>query len=901
MSALSLTLLGTPQIALDDAPLGFTYRKVGALLIYLALEGPKVHSRAALAGLLWSDAPESVARASLSQALTNLRSVLGERAGAAAHQPPLLLVDSATIRLNPAAQVISDVHTFQALIAACDEHAHYAWRTCAVCGERLRRAAALYRGDFLAQFVLRDGALFEEWALLQREQLRQQAIGVYERLVEQAEWRGAFSAAITLVRQQISLDPWLDPAHRELIRLLALNGQRAVALAHYEQFRRTLARELGMEPDHATEQLAATIRSAAPLAGAADLRRVGPAPGSFPNAPTPMLGRNAELAALLERIRRDEVRALTISGPPGVGKTRLALAAAAAVRHDFCDGVWFITLAPIDDATLVPQALALVLGIRENPREPIATTLIKLLQTRHSLLVLDNCEHLPQIAPLLATLLAECPALHLLITSRAPLQIRAEQLMPLAPLAIPVPATGIAAIAAAPSVQLLIARTQALKPEFRLAESNSAALAAICARSDGLPLAIELIAPQLAQQTPEHTLAQLAVHLPAPAAGPRDLPARQQTIAAAIAWSVDRLDRQAQTVFARLAVFVGGASYAALQAVAGPTTLAPILELLQRQSLLQTATSGTVLRYIQLETIRNYGAALLAERGELEQARSLHLDWLCDFAEQAGGALLGSDGAEWSARIAAEFDNLRHARRWAIDTGRIAAALRIAVGIWRFHWQRGLLSEGLAWLEEGLAQQTPIEPLLEMRALRAAGVLALGMGRYTQAVARLETARDLAMRHESSDEYGAALTNLGLVLREQGRFDEACACLEQAVLVNRTMTDNPATAKFPLIILAGLYERIGAIERAAELYHESLQINQRLGDREGSANGLYGLGVVARMRGDYRLAHELAAQSLDHYQALNHQFGIAWVHCLIGDIAATSHAAPRHVRPTATA
>lgn len=885
MSRLSLTLLGTPQIVCDGTALSFAYRKVAALLIYLAVETRQAHTRAALAGLLWSDTPDQVARQSLSQALTTLRVALGERAvSAPGPRPPLLLTDADTIQLNPAALWETDIARFLSLIAASESHPHYAWRTCAACGERLQQAAALYRGDFLDHFVLRDGPLFEEWALLLREQLRQQALGLYERLAEQAEWRGEYVIAIGAIRKQLTLDPWADMAHRELIRLLALNGQSAVALAHYDYLRRTLSHELKAEPDSTTRQLVERIREA--HGDAAAFRRFPAMPVALPSPPSPLLGREEELQNILHHLRNAGPRALTISGPPGVGKTRLALAAADALRYDFADGVWFVELAPLADAGLAPMAIAHFVGVRERPHEPIAATLISELRKRHLLLVLDNCEHLPALAPFVADLLAGCPTLHILATSRAALHIRAEQQFALAPLALPAIGADLSAIRAAAAVQLLVARAQALRPELALSSANAADLAAICARLDGLPLAIELLAAPVANMGPAAVLGQLDARLMALSDGPRDLPARQQTLRATIAWSVDRLRPPERQLFATLGLFAGGGTLQALKAVVGgPEALEPLLEALQQQSLVQAQLVAGELRYTLLETIRAYALELLAASDLLDTARYAHTVWLVEVAEHAYTRLLGADGPQWSARIAAEFANLRATRHWAIDHGLAELALRMSTGIWRFHWQRGFPREGREWIAEALAYNPAIAPELHMKALRAAGVLSMGASEHGRAIEWLEAARNLAMRHEHSEEYSAATGTLGLILREQGQLDKASAYLEEAVMVNRTMTDNPSLVKFPLIALAGLYGRIGNIDRAAVLYEECLQINRELEDSEGTANAIYGLAFVAHARGEYQRARQLGAEALALYETMSHQFGIAWVVYLFGDIA----------------
>lgn len=859
----------------------FAYKKAAALLLYLMLEDRRAHSRSTLAGLLWPDVPEAAARQSLSQALTTVRQAVGGRRGANGAAEPPILADSETLQLNPAITCVSDVAQFQAFLAVCERHAHVAWRTCAACGERLQAALALYHGDLMAQFQLRDSAAFDEWLGRRREHLREQAVGACERLAEWAEWRDDLPLALATVRRQLALDSWAEPAQRDLMRLLALDGQAAVALAHYAGYARALAAELALEPDPATRELALQIRRD-PAGVRSKMRRFAPLP-SLPLAPTALVGREAALQAVVERMRSGAVRALTISGPPGVGKTRLALAVAEALRYDFADGAWFVELAALAAVQQVPLALAQALGIHERPHEPLATTLQTLLQTRHALVVLDNCEHLPDLGRFVAALLAACPLLYILATSRAPLQIRVERLYPLAPLALPA-AVDVATVAAADAVQLLLARGQDRRPDLRLTPANAAAFAAICARLDGLPLAIELVAGSLATLPLDRLVQQLTVQPALTVAGPYDLPDRQQTLHAAIAWSVDRLTDAERRVFAALGVFVGTGTPEALQAVCGGA-IGHQLAALQCQSMVQVHVHAGDERFTVLETLRTYAHAMLEAQHLLDPAYARLTAWLSDWAETAYTALLGADGAGWSARIAAELPNLRAAQRWALDHGAPEAALRIATGIWRFYWQRGYPREGLAWITEGLAQQASIPPVLEMRARRAAGVLAMGAEQYAEAIGFLQAARDLALREENSAEYGAAITNLGMVLREQGELEAACRWLEEAVQVNRTMTDNPATVKFPLIILAGLYGRLGRIEPAEAMYRECLAINQSLNDGEGTANALYGLAFVAHARGLYAEAHELNNAAFALYERLQHQLGMGWVTALTGDIA----------------
>jgi predicted ATPase/DNA-binding SARP family transcriptional activator len=904
MSHLTLALLGPPQIEHNDVPITFAYHKVTALLVYLAVEARQAHSRQTLAELFWPDVSERGARQSLSQALTTLRTTLGERKDAPSNKhAPMLLIDTETIRLNPAAAWTTDVAQFQALLAACEAHRHHAWRTCPVCAERLRTATTLYRSDFLAQFTLRDSSFFEEWTQVLRERLRRQMLDALERLAEQAEWRNDYPNATAYVERQIALDPLFEGPHHELIRLLAIDRRPHVALAHYAQFRQLLQQEFYAEPGAATQTLVAQIQRALDDIGA--LRRFTEPPLHAPKPPSTFLGRDEALRALRMQLCETTTHAMTLCGPPGVGKTRLALELAHTLRYDFADGVWFVELAPLNEAALVPEAIAQALGVRPTHKQTIPDALIATLRDRHALLILDNFEHVHEAAPLVAALVANCPALTILTTSRTPLHIHAEQQYMLEPLPLSDERATYEEIAGAASVQLLVARAQAIRPSFTVTPANAPILAQLCARLDGLPLAIELIAARCATIDPTEVLRRLDARLASLAGGPRDLPARQQTLRSAIAWSGDRLSDEERRVFAHLGMFVGGCTLDAIGAVAGdmaqmtdqePFNLhAPIahpqspiadsITALVQQSLVKQITQpdGTH-RYVLLETIRAYALEQLAARGELEIAQQRHALYHTRMAQAAYTGLLGADSVAWSTRLTAELDNLRAAHRWGLDHAP-ELALRLATGVWRFfHWQHGSVREGLAWIEAAheRANDAPLE--VQTKAFRAAGVLAARLNEQTRALELFEAARDTALRAEESYDYAGALTNLGLLLGELGRFDEAYANLNQAIIINRTMTDNPAAVKFPMIILAELCCRMGDVDRAEDLYSECLQLNRELRDQEGTGNALWGLGMVAQMRGDYPRATELCDEGFAVYAALHNQFGLGWMHQLSGHI-----------------
>ncbi|MBC8076279.1 MAG: AAA family ATPase, partial [Chloroflexales bacterium] len=413
MRQIEICLLGPFAVTINGAPVTtFEYAKVRALLAYLAVEAHRPHPRAELATLLWPDQPERSARGSLSQALMTLRNALGDKAA----DRPVLLSDTQSVRLDPQGASNLDVTQFLGLLRASDAHPHHSWRVCTPCAERLQQAMQVYRGHFLADIAVADNAAFEEWVTLQREHLLQRALGALERLTERAQWRGAYGEAIAYAQRQIALDPLLEAPQRVLMRLLASNGEGTAALARYRQTQTMLAHELAAEPEKATTTLFDQIR-----AGNVDSLQPPQAPFVVPALPTPLVGRTAELRAVCARLQDGNARAVTIIGTGGIGKTRLALEAAHTLRYNFEDGVYVVELAALNDATLVVDAIAQALGVKERPGQRISATTRDYLRAKHVLLVLDNFEPGVDAAPGLSELLAACPTLTVLVTSRTPL------------------------------------------------------------------------------------------------------------------------------------------------------------------------------------------------------------------------------------------------------------------------------------------------------------------------------------------------------------------------------------------------------------------------------------------------------------------------------------------------
>src|SRR5215213_331660 len=591
------------------------------------------------------------------------------------------------------------------------------------------------------------------------------------------------------------------------------------------------------------------------------LRTLEGHPNNLPLQATPLVGREREVDEVRRRLLRPEVRLLTLSGPGGIGKTRLALQAAAELLDEFQDGVFFVPLATVTDPQLVVSAVMGTLGVRETGDLPLGETLKRYLRDREMLLVLDNFEQVLAAAPVVTELL-EAPRLKALTTSRTALRLYGEQEYAVPPLAVPdtVRLPELEALSHYEAVKLFIERAQAARADFSITNENAPAVAEICARLDGLPLAIELAAARIKLLPPKAMLGRLGRRLKLLCGGARDLPERQRTLRGSIEWSHNLLDEGEKMLFARMAIFSGGRTLEAIEAVCGSAggdlavdAFEGVSSLLDKSLLTQEEGPEGEPRFVMLETIHEFAREKLQESGEAEEIGRAHTRYFLALAEEAEPELTGAEQVPWMDRLEAEHDNLRAALSRSIEAGDAESALRIGGAVWRFWNVRGYFSEGRRWLESGLSVDEASPVGLRARASLGLGYLALMQGAYTHAAESLQGS--LSLYREAKDRRGEAyaLCFLGWIAADRYELDRAKGLLEESLALSR-VAGTARDVSVALNALAMLEVYRGEYERARAMQEECLRLAREAGDVQIIAVLTYNLGLTAAMTGEYERA-----------------------------------------------
>ena len=866
-------LLGPLEVEQDGGALAVGGRRQRALLTTLLLHPNTVVPRERLIDALWGEDPPERAANSLQVAVHALRKVLGADRIATSGAGYLLRVGRGELDLQRFADLVERARGEVPGAAA----------------ETLRDALALWRGTPLSDLGETP------FAAAERGRLEALHLAALEDRIAAELAIGRHAELIPELEALVAGHPYRERLRREQMLALYRSGRQAEALDAYQQTRRTLVEELGIEPGAELQELERAILRQDPELALPAAR----AKSNIPAPLTPLVGRRLELAALTSLVRSREARLLTLTGPGGTGKTRLALESAWELISDFRDGVFFVDLAPIADPELVAAQVLGALEVDEQPGRPVVDTLKQALRDRQLLLLLDNFEGVVDAGPLVTELLAAAAEVKALVTSRVVLHLSGEHEYPVPPLVLPdLEHDSDQALERNEAVELFAARARASSLGFRVTPANARIVAAICVALDGLPLAIELAAARTRLLAPDVMLVRLESRLDLLTAGPRDAPARHRTLRATLDWSFDLLDENEQRLLSRLAVFSGGCTLDAAEAVceATPEALASLAD----SSLLRREETDDP-RFRMLETIREYALERLRALGEEEELRQRHAEHFRELALRTAAELrAGKSSGEVYGRLESDLDNIRAALGWA-DSDAPELMLELA-GLLKLFWRvRGHLDEGRRWLESALTHGESPTPG-RARALEAAGALAQRRGDYPAAktlwqegleiwrslgddegVARAlgdlasvydlegDADRAIPLYEESADllrtlglayELGTVVSNLGVCLMGQGRLDEAAQLYEEAVDLCRS-SGRSEQLTISLFNLGRVAMLQGRHEVAAGWFERALEAARELGYKEMIAYALKGIGEVLAARGESEQAARLLGAS-DH-------------------------------------
>jgi len=584
---------------------------------------------------------------------------------------------------------------------------------------------------------------------------------------------------------------------------------------------------------------------------------------------TSLIGREQEIAAVCQLLQRQEVRLLTLTGPGGTGKTRLGLQVAAELSGTFSDGVFFVNLAPLSDPELVVPTIAQVLGLKEAASQPLLDLLSAWLREKELLLLLDNFEQVAEAAVEVSALLARCPQLNVLVTSRAVLHLSGEHEFPVPPLSLPNPShlPDLETLSQYEAVALFIARTQAVKPEFQVTNANAPAVAEICVRLDGLPLAIELAAARSKMLPPQALLARLGQRFTLLTSGAQDVPARQQTLRNTIAWSYDLLDAGEQQLLRRLSVFGGGATQEALAALY--TTLGDepgqvldgIASLIDKSLLRQSEQEAGEPRFVMLETIREYGREALTAHGEMEATSQSHAVYYLELAEAAELEWEGTQESAWFVRLEQEHDNLRAAMSWLLERREAEMTLRLGAALWSFWQENSYFHEGWNFLERALEGSEEVAVSVRAKALWAAGNLAGWLNHFERGESLCQESLTLFRVIGDTKGMGTALLHLALVAQFRCDFEAARSLYEESLVLSREV-GNKSVVAWALSFMAMVDILQGEYTKARPLLEECLALFREMGNKSGVANSLlWSVGALIS-QGDLARAHAVAEECL---------------------------------------
>jgi predicted ATPase/DNA-binding SARP family transcriptional activator len=878
MPGLKIYCFGALRVELDGKPVvNFETDKTRALLVYLAVESSRPHRREHLAGLLWSDIPEKRALQNLRQTILCLRKALREN-----HSDiPCLIATREEVQLNPAIDYWLDVKAFSAALDQAYRHYRQRIGRGWLNIRPLLRGLAQFQGEFLEQFYLSGGPLFDEWASLQREDYNRRAIEALALLADYHQRRSEHELSRQATARIVELAPWEETAQAQMMRLLAINKQWSAAQNQYVILRRYLRDQLGVEPSQATTSLFNEIRTSA--AQNTSLPPHFPlARHNLPDTPTPFVGREMDLDFLSERLADPECRLLSLLGPGGIGKTRLALETAHIQVGLAADGVFFVPLDTISSPEHIPSAIADALELVFTERDDPQTQLLNHLRDKQILLVLDNFEHLLAAqgsTDLLSEILRNAPGIKLLVTTRERLYLQEECAYMLDGMAVPVNKDiSLEASGTFDALSLFIRRAQQVHGNFRMDSSNLSAVIHICQLLDGLPLGLELAAAATWDCTCDEIARRIAGGFDELTAYASNVPARHRTLNAAfeVSWRLLTVDQQ--KLFSQLSVFRGGFEIAAVGAVTGkslpPDDLHQLLSALAEKSLLRRAVGG---RYDLHEAVRQYAAGRLAERPELASLTlAQHVHYYADLVAGLNENLKSSGQASALEMMHKEIGNTRSAWLWLAENKCALEISLCADSIFHYFNIRSRFTEGIEWFQQAVqALESDEAGLLALgMCLSRLGALAYRAHNNTLTEKALDRSLEIISRLDAPGELAfCQIFSGGLMLRKT-MFDAAEALAQNSLALYRSLGDQWGES-YALYFLGLVYNRMSRYEEAWSVLAEAIMISRRIDNQHRLIAPLNLLGDIACIKGDYDAAETYFQESLEISRALNDRYNQA--------------------------
>jgi predicted ATPase/DNA-binding SARP family transcriptional activator len=879
MTHLSLGVLGALQISITDKPITTLESvRVRALLAYLTVESGSPHRRESLIGLLWPDYPEDAARHNLRQALFNLRLILGDHTA----NPPYLIISRDAIQFNRESDYSLDLDLFNHYFYTCEENLNQCKEDCSIHASRLEEMVKLYRGEFLQHFFLEDSTEFEEWAVMQRENIRQRVMEAHSYLANFYELHGDYKNAQLHALQQLELDPWREEAHRQMMRVLALDGQRSAAIVQYETCKHVLADELDVEPSAETKELYEKIRLGTLKLKTDQLSEDSSIPiHNLPIQLTPFVGREEELSHLDQLITNPDCRCITLVGPGGMGKTRLAVQAAELHSNEFAQGAAFVPLASVGSiAGVIPAIANAVKFTFFGPSDP-KEYLLSYLREKQMLLVLDNLEHLliedplqANVADLLIEILQQAPGIKLLVTAREAINLQEEWLFEVQGLDFPelMQTEGFEGLDA---VTLFAQRARHTSSGFGLNEDNRVEVARICRLVEGMPLAIELAATWMRTLSPAEIAVEIERSLDFLSTTLRDLPERHRSMRVVFDRSWEMLSPEEQQVLRNLSIFRGGFQRQAAERVAG-ASLSNLSTLVNRTLLRRTAGG----RYDLHELVRQYCVTQLASDPQAKRiAQERHYDFYFALAEAAEQELKGRNQLEWLGRLEQEQDNLRTALEWALESDDLRSGdgelgLQLSASLRWFWRMRGHFQEGCKWLSESLRRCPERRSAARASALLAKSLLVNALGDLGAAYAPAEESVSIYRELNDQNSLAEALMIEGLTLLWQGEGTQGHTRMKEALEIYRKVGDRWGEAQV-LYRLGSYLADYGGSPTGRSMLEESAAILEDLGEKYLYTSVLISLGIIDTIIGDYSAAQPRFECALATTREIGHPWGIA--------------------------